>query len=252
MFPGLPCVMPLRMIRAIMTTAPSAASPNRALWAHVLPFLAWVVIMSLAFTGAAKLYAIQAALALTLFMGWRPWTYYSPVAVRRFPLAVLIGALVCVIWILPETNWFSRFPWLQDLYLCWGVRPLGEITGTPLHSPYAPESCGWGLSLAKLAGSAFVIATLEEFFWRGFLYRWLAEREFTKVDPRAGHLMAFAIMVVLFGLEHDRWLAGMIAGAAYGAVYVFTRDLWAAVVAHVTTNLLLGLYVLAYGQYRFW
>jgi CAAX prenyl protease-like protein len=249
---GLPSAMPPRMIRAIMSTDPSVPSPNRALWTHVLPFLAWIVIMSLAFTGPAKLYAIQAVAALALFVWLRPWTYYPPVVVSRLPVAVLVGVIVCVVWVLPETPWFSRFPWWQDLYLRWGVRPLGEITGVPLHSPYAPESCGWGLSLVKLAGSAFVIATLEEFFWRGFIYRWLAEREFTKVDPRARHLMAFAIMVVLFGLEHDRWLAGMIAGAAYGALYAFTRDLWAAIVAHVTTNLLLGVYVLAYGQYRFW
>lgn len=208
--------------------------------------------MSLAFTGPAKLYVVQAVAGLVLFVWLRPWTYYPPVSVRWLPLALLVGGLVCVAWVLPETSWFSRFPWIQDLYLCWGVRPLGEITGMSVHSPFAPETCGWELSLLRLAGSAFVIATLEEFFWRGFLYRWLVEREFTKVDPRAGRAMAFAVMVVVFGLEHDRWLAGMIAGAAYGALYVFTRDLWAAVVAHVTTNLLLGLYVLAYGQYRFW
>ncbi len=235
-----------------MSTDPSVPSPNRALWTHVLPFLAWAVIMSLALTGPARLYAIQAVVALALFVWLRPWTYYPPVTVRRLPWAVLIGGAVCLVWVLPETSGFSRFPFLQELYLRYGVRPLGEITGSPVHSPYAPETCGWGLALTKLAGSAFVIAVLEEFFWRGFLYRWLVEREFTRVDPRAGRVMAFAIMVVLFGLEHDRWLAGMMAGAAYGALYVFTRDLWAAVVAHVTTNLLLGLYVLAYGQYRFW
>ena len=57
---------------------------------------------------------------------------------------------------------------------------------------------------------------------------------------------------VCFGLEHDRWLAGIFAGLAYGLVAIRTRDIWAAVMAHVVTNLLLGLYVLAVGAYSFW
>ena len=252
LFPGLPRGARLRMICAIMSAVPPLPSSNRALWTHVLPFLAWIVIMSAGGAESPRVYAVQAAAGLALFVWLRPWTYYPAPALRRLPAAIAIGALVCVVWILPETPWFSRFPWWQDLYLRFGVRPLGMITGTPLHSPYAPETCGWALTLARLAGSAFVIAMLEEFFWRGFLYRYLAGREFTQIDPRGWHWMAFALTVLLFGLEHDRWLAGMIAGAAYGALYVCTRDLWAAVAAHVTTNFLLGLYVLAYGQYRFW
>jgi CAAX prenyl protease-like protein len=57
---------------------------------------------------------------------------------------------------------------------------------------------------------------------------------------------------VLFGLEHSRWLAGVLAGLAYGLLYIRTGDLWAAVAAHITTNYLLGLYVLATGAYVFW
>ena len=56
----------------------------------------------------------------------------------------------------------------------------------------------------------------------------------------------------MFGLEHDRWLVGFVAGLIYGAFYVRTRDIWAVAFAHVVTNLLLGLYVLAWGEYTFW
>lgn len=233
-------------------TAVTAPPSNRPLWAHVLPFLAWVVVMELPIGPEALRYAIQAAAGLGLFLGWRPWRYYAAPVVRHFPWAVLVGVGVFAVWVVPETPWFSRFPHAQDLYLLWGVRPLGTITGVPFHSPYAPEICGWTLTLVRLTGSAFVIAVLEEFFWRGFLFRWFVHRDFLSVDPRPRQWMAFALTVALFGLEHDRWLAGVIAGAAYGRLYIRTRDLWAAAVAHVTTNLLLGLYVLAYGEYRFW
>jgi hypothetical protein len=57
---------------------------------------------------------------------------------------------------------------------------------------------------------------------------------------------------VVFGVEHSEWLAGIVAGLAFGWLYLRTRDIWAAVVAHVTTNFILGWYVLATGSYHYW
>ena len=59
-------------------------------------------------------------------------------------------------------------------------------------------------------------------------------------------------MGLLFGFEHQRWLVGILAGLAYLWLMLRTRDIWAAIVAHVITNFLLGLYVLAAGAYAFW
>jgi CAAX prenyl protease-like protein len=92
----------------------------------------------------------------------------------------------------------------------------------------------------------------EEFFWRGFFLRWFQARAFLGVDPRRIGAAAFWIVVALFAVEHSRWLAGALAGAAYGWFYVRTGDLRATAAAHAVTNLLLGLYVLAFGAYRFW
>ena len=46
-------------------------------------------------------------------------------------------------------------------------------------------------------------------------------------------------------------LVGAICGIAYGVLYL-RRGLGAAIVAHVTTNLVLGLWVLKTGQWQFW
>jgi CAAX prenyl protease-like protein len=78
------------------------------------------------------------------------------------------------------------------------------------------------------------------------------ERDISQVALDRFQLGAFALTALLFGLEHTRWLVGIIAGLAYGALVLRTCDLHAAVVAHVVTNLLLGLYVLAAGAYGFW
>jgi uncharacterized protein len=97
-----------------------------------------------------------------------------------------------------------------------------------------------------------VIAVIEEFFWRGFLYRWLLGREFLKVDLGRFNAVLFIAVAVLFGIEHDRWLAGIVAGAAYGLLLLRTRDIWAVAAAHGVTNFLLGWYVLATGAYELW
>jgi CAAX prenyl protease-like protein len=103
-----------------------------------------------------------------------------------------------------------------------------------------------------LAGSAFVIAIIEEFFWRGFLYRWMLGRFFLDVDHGKMSMAMLLVVSLIFGLEHARWLAGIIAGLAYGLLYIKTRDIWAASIAHVITNMLLGEYVLITGSYAFW
>jgi hypothetical protein len=108
------------------------------------------------------------------------------------------------------------------------------------------------LSLIKLAGSACVIAVIEEFFWRGFSMRWLAKTDFLSVDPRTVGRGLFFLTALAFGFEHNRWLVGVVAGLAYGWLYCRKGDMAAVSVAHITTNYLLGLYVLATGSYSFW
>jgi CAAX prenyl protease-like protein len=225
---------------------------DRALLAHILPFVAWVAIMSLPIGAPAWRYALQTLAGAACLIWLKPWRYYRPVEIRRLPAALLVGLAVGVLWVLPESGWMLRFPFAHDLYLRYGVRPLGVITGYELLSPYAPEHCGWPLALVRLTGSAVVIAAAEEFFWRGFILRWLVSRDFLRVDPRAVKMGLFLLTALLFGLEHDRWLAGTVAGLAYGALYVRTNDLGLAVFAHMVTNYLLGLYVLATASYCFW
>jgi CAAX prenyl protease-like protein len=69
-------------------------------------------------------------------------------------------------------------------------------------------------------------------------------------EPDASRAVLFSAL--LFGVEHDLWLAGIIAGLAYGWLYVRTGNLWSPILAHGVTNLLLGLWILATGEWRLW
>ena len=175
------------------------------------------------------------------------------------------GLAVAALWILPETPWlFARASGFASFYNRWLIMPIGEFPGyfnpdifpaLPTGHPslaYAPETCGWALTAAKLTGSAFVISAAEESFFRGFIYRWLRKGDFLAVDLARYDAQTFWLVVVVFGLEHDRWLAGMAAGAAYGWVVLRTGRLGPAIVAHAVTNLALGIYVVLSRQYGFW
>lgn len=215
------------------------------------PFVVWISLQSL-LPATALAYAIRSvatgmALAVTSPLLFRtktdPSETRSASSASSFLFGLLGGLLVLALWVLPE---------FSDLYRTWCCWPLGKLPAAPTEPvPYAPATCGWLLTLAKLIGSAFIIAPAEELFFRFFLYRWLQNRDFCAVPHTRFDLSAFLWMIFLFLLEHDRPLAAAAAGAIYGLLYI-RFGLLAAILAHVTTNLLLGLYVILFNAWAFW
>ncbi len=248
---------------------------KRVLAGHVAPFAVWVgVILLLQALESASLcprglypwsYAVKAVACAGLFLWLKPWRAYAALQTRHLPLALGLGVALAAVWILPEMPWVGRAaPGFQEFYHRWLILMPGSLPDyfdadffpalPPGHRSlaYSPEQAGWPLTLMRLAGSACVIAVIEEFFFRGFFYRWLRKGAFWTVPLSAFDAQAFWTVVAVFGLEHDRWFAGMLAGAVYGWLAVRTGDIWAAAVAHGVTNLLLGVYVIASRQYGFW
>lgn len=203
----------------------------------IAPYAAWMVLMA-ALPATASAYAIRTGV-VAVMIGWMlrgecrklllgephreyavsPRSDFRSLASSLLP-GLIAGILVFAIWIGPE-----QFDWAW--YRKWCI--VGE-GGTQ-----AVAEAGAAMIAVRLVGSAFVISVAEELFFR----KWLI--------PFAG----FWWMVALFAIEHDRWLVGAIAGAVYGLLYL-RRGLLAAIVAHATTNLILGLWVLKTGQWQFW
>ena len=179
--------------------------------------------------------------------------------------SLFIGILVFILWVAPECRWlYDHCRPLSLLYHRWLVMPLGAYPEyfTPQTFPalspdcsglaFSPAEAGWPLAFARLLGSAFVIAPAEELFFRGFLYRWIQGRNWRAIDISKFDAHSFWIVVAVFAFEHDRWLMGAVAGIAYGLLAIKCGGLRAAIVAHITTNLLLGIYVLVFSRYGFW
>ncbi len=228
-----------------------------AAWSHALPFLAWLALM-----GGLDLpvfgpphpwkYAVRTFVCLALFLYFRPWRWYPALAWRNMVWAVLVGIGVFVVWTYPAVPWGGQYTGWQEWYVRFGILPLGRLPDPESGMIYDPSLAGWPMALIRLAGSAFVIAVIEEFFWRGFLYRWLIDRNFLRVSLNRVDWEAVGIVCLLFGLAHMEWLVGIATGFVYLWLMIKTRDVWAVAVAHVITNLLLGIYVLVNGAYIFW
>lgn len=259
---------------------PSAGLPSRrsAYLGHVLPFALWIAFilvfqaadalgLPLPRSWAAPAYAVKSFLCAVLLFVFRPWRFDRdvPLRGRGIGIGILAGIVVAVLWIVPELPWvFDHHRWFSSAYHEWAILPPGAypsyfrpdlfpaLPGGHPSLAYSPAEAGWGLTIAKLLGSAFVIAAAEEYFFRGFLYRWFRKGAFWEIPVAVYDAAAFWGVVVVFGLEHDRWLAGMMAGAVYGWVALKTGRILPAVLAHMTTNLLLGLHVVFSGQYGFW
>lgn len=103
-----------------------------------------------------------------------------------------------------------------------------------------------------MAGSALIVPLCEELAFRGYLLRRLQGADFTSVSPRAWTCFSLIGSSLLFGVLHDRWLAGTLAGMVYAVLLVRTGRLGEVVVAHAVTNGCIALWVLSTGDWSHW
>lgn len=169
--------------------------------------------------------------AATLLLCWRA---LKPICSVPSGSALAIGVIVAPIWILMipadpaedalfAASLFSASPWLIGSWM------VLRLIGTCLTVPIAEELAFRGYLLSRLAGA--------------------------KLTPDAGLPFSWFALIgtsLLFGALHGQWLAGSIAGLAYGWVRYRSGRLIDAIAAHATTNALLSLYVLATGHWSYW
>jgi CAAX prenyl protease-like protein len=227
--------------------AVSAEGPvlPRAAWARILPFAAYVVFIiaadvaeRLGVSSAALrwLYPIKiGAVALLLAIFWRQYTELRHT--RPGPTVTLaaaaVGLVVLALWVVLDAGWMI-------------------VGAAPGFDPRDNGELNWTLVVLRIAGAALVVPVMEELFWRSFLLRWITDADFEKVDPSQVGWKSFIITIILFGFEHNLWLAGIVAGFAYSVLFMRHRTLWSPILAHAVTNGLLGIWVVATGNWSYW
>ncbi|MBS0233778.1 MAG: exosortase E/protease, VPEID-CTERM system [Proteobacteria bacterium] len=101
----------------------------------------------------------------------------------------------------------------------------------------------------RAIGTIVMVPIAEELAFRGYLYRVMLSARFEAVDFRAFGFLALAVSSVLFGLMHDRWIAGSLAGLLYALVMIRRGRIADAVAAHMTTNAVIFMWAVSVGQW---
>lgn len=150
-------------------------------------------------------------------------------------ISIAIGCAVFVLWINMDWKWAT----------------VGQPTGYNPMQLYPPATAVPLLAI-RLLGASLLVPVMEELFWRSWLTRYIVATEYSSVPMGRFTPFSFAISALLFGLEHNLVLAGIMAGLAYNFVLLRTRSIAHCIVAHGITNFALGIYVLLTGNWQFW
>jgi len=216
----------------------------RAAAARVLPFVVFMLMLAVQplFDGrvdtrwivAARGVLVAAALALL----WRSYVeLWDGARVRAGDvlLAIAAGVAVFAAWIAFDSGW--------------GV--MGTV-GPGFDPRRADGSLDPLLTALRIFGLVLVVPVMEELFWRSYVMRRIDAVEFLGRNPRDATALAFGLSCALFASEHAHWFAGLAAGAAYGALYMRSRNLWIPILSHATTNGILAAWILATRNWHLW
>jgi CAAX prenyl protease-like protein len=164
--------------------------------------------------------------------------------IARPGASVALGLGVFALWIAPDT----LVPGWRDHWLF-----QNPVTGR-LSASIDPAAYADPLVVALRVGrAAILVPIVEELFWRGWLPRWIADRDWQRVPLGTYTPLAFVATALLFASEHGPyWEVGLLCGLLYNGWMWRTRSLGDLVLAHGVTNAALSAWVLLTGRYEYW
>lgn len=141
------------------------------------------------------------------------------------------------------------------VFVVWAV--FARFLTSPAPVPGGLAALSSPLRVLWIAGRAaaaiITVPIAEELAYRGFLMRRVVNADFAALSFARVPWWAVGISAVVFGITHGSfWLPGTIAGLAYAALAVKTGKIGESVAAHATTNSLVAMQVLLFGQWQLW
>jgi CAAX protease family protein len=226
----------------------AAQTPRRRLLsddlAYIVPMGAFLACLSIGATWKslyAATYAARVAIVAALLIAL--WPHYTKIRWNFWWLGLLVG-------IVGIFQWIGMQLWLERHFKFFA--PSGEAFN-PFEVFKSPAVL-WGFIAVRMIGAVIVVPFMEELFWRDYLWRQIiAPNDFKLAHVGEWDPMAFLVVCGAFATVHGNWWLTAIGwGAMIGGLLVYTKSLGACIVAHATTNLLLGLWVLKTHAWSFW
>lgn len=185
-------------------------------------------------------YAVKIALVGGLVIALRGFFPEARPGGGGWAAATALGLALCFLWITVD----AHTPHFAFLGTRKGFNPNREIA----------TSAGVIFFLfVRFLGLVVVVPIVEELFYRGFLLRFVTDSDdFRRVPVGTFSALALLVNVALFALSHPEWLAAAIFALALCLLLRWTKNLFACILAHGVTNLLLGVYILHTGQWQYW
>lgn len=221
-------------------SAEPAPSGRRA-WGFSIPYAAYPAVYTI------KIALTLAAIALVA-RGYRR----HPFSVGRS--AWVFGLVGAALWIGLCRLDLERTlvqPWLDRIGFEWLISQGRRAAYNPLERLADRPALAFLFLAVRFLGLVAVVPLVEEFFLRGFLMRFVQQADWWEVP--FGRLTPLAAVVGTAApvLMHP---AELLAAAVWFSWITWlmarTRNIWDCVAAHATTNLLLGVYVVASGDWR--
>jgi CAAX prenyl protease-like protein len=167
-----------------------------------------------------------------------------PVRPSRFVASVLLGIAVFFIWIAPDV----LVPGYRNFILF-----SNAIVGHPAANTASADKISLLFLVFRVLSSVITVPIIEELFWRGWMMRWIAAKNFTDIPVGTYNAEAFWMVAVLFASEHGPyWDVGLVTGVIYNWWAIRTGNLTDCVIAHAVTNACLAIYVIGWGQWQYW
>ena len=212
--------------------------------AYVLPmavFLGFLWLQTKFPAHYALLYGLKTvATAAVLILLWNQFT---KIRWNLWWLGLIVG-------VLGTFQWIGMQLWLQRHFAFFSPATDAFDPLEYFHN-YNALLCFIGY---RMLGAVLVVPFMEELFWRDYLWRQLlAPNDFKLASIGEWSPLALLIVSGAFATVHGNWwLTAIVWGLMVGGLLVYTKSLGACIIAHATTNLLLGLYVLKYHDWAFW
>jgi uncharacterized protein len=213
---------------------------NSRILVRTIPFAAFAALTlvqgGFGDTGQYWIYALK-----TVIGAWLLWLLRPYIKEMKWSFsweAVAVGVFVFIAWV--------------------GLDPYYPLLMQRTGSFNPPRTYGAGSIQAaifiaiRLIGSSLVGPPIEEVFYRSFIYRYCIKSDFLSIPLGRLDWRAFLISGVIFGIGHYEWLPGILCAFAYQGLVCRKNRLGDAIAAHVITNFLLALWIIASHNYYFW